>query len=219
MGEPHRVRRAVVSVSDKSGIVELCRGLRDRGVEIVSTGGTARVLTGAGIDVIPIHQITGNDKDEYFSGRMKTISFRFESALLFDRSSDEHVRQAAELGIEPIDLVVCNLYPFESTVARDGCTMAEAVENIDIGGPCMIRAAAKNWRYVAAITGPEQYPDLLGEMDRNDGTLSDQFRLACAMRAFALTARYDLAIYGYLMWEALDMMRSQQAPEKQEEPA
>jgi phosphoribosylaminoimidazolecarboxamide formyltransferase/IMP cyclohydrolase len=193
-----QVKRAIISVSDKKGIVELGRELERRGVAIVSTGGTARALEEGGITVIPIRQITGNEKDAYFSGRMKTISFNFESALLFDRLDEEHARQAAELGIEPIDLVVCNLYPFEQTMAREGCTLADAVENIDIGGPCMVRAGAKNWKSVAVLTSPDQYAPLLDEMDRNDGALSDSFRLRCAERAFALTARYDTAITGYL---------------------
>jgi len=147
---------------------------------------------------VPIRQVTGNDKDTYFSGRMKTISFNFESALLFDRGDEEHLRQAGELGIEAIDLVVCNLYPFEQTVAKEGCTLEAAIENIDIGGPCMVRAGAKNWKAVAVVTSPDQYDPLLAELDENDGALTDDFRLACARDAFALTARYDTAITEYL---------------------
>jgi phosphoribosylaminoimidazolecarboxamide formyltransferase/IMP cyclohydrolase len=188
----------VISVSDKAGVVDLARELVRRGVVVVSTGGTARVLEDAGIAVVPIREITGNAKDTYFSGRMKTISFSFESALLFDRSDEEHARQAAELGIEPIDLVVCNLYPFERTVARPGATLEEAIENIDIGGPCMVRAGAKNWRSVAVLTDPDRYRELLAEMDLHDGCLSDAFRFRSAARAFAATARYDAAIASYL---------------------
>jgi phosphoribosylaminoimidazolecarboxamide formyltransferase/IMP cyclohydrolase len=189
-----KVRRAIVSVSDKTGVVELGRGLAARGVEIVSTGGTASALEAGGVAVVPIRQITGNEKDAYFGGRMKTISFQFESALLFDREDEEHRRQAAELGIEAIDLVVCNLYPFEQTVARPGVTLAEAIEQIDIGGPCMIRAGAKNWRSVAVVTSPDQYSELLGALDANAGALPDELRLGFARAAFALTARYDRAI-------------------------
>jgi len=193
-----KVRRAVCSVSNKTGIVALTKSFRRRGIEIVSTGGTARVIEGAGVPVIPIRDITGNEKDSYFSGRMKTISFNFESALLYDRDNEEHQRQADELGIKPIDLVVCNLYPFENTIARNDCTMEEAVENIDIGGPCMIRAAAKNWKSIAVITSPEQYEDLLEELDNHGGALSDQFRLWCAETAFELTFQYDRAVSTYL---------------------
>jgi phosphoribosylaminoimidazolecarboxamide formyltransferase/IMP cyclohydrolase len=108
------------------------------------------------------------------------------------------VRQAKELGIEAIDLVVCNLYPFEQTVAKEGATLEEAIENIDIGGPCMVRAGAKNWKSVAVLTSPDQYEELLAEMGENDGALSDAFRLRCAKAAFGLTARYDAAITEYL---------------------
>ena len=193
-----RVHRAILSVSDKTGVVELGRGLAARGIELVSTGGTAAALEEGGVEVTPIRRITGNEKDAYFGGRMKTISFQFESALLFDRSDDEHRRQAAELGIEAIDLVVCNLYPFEQTVAREGVTLAEAIEQIDIGGPCMIRAGAKNWRSVAVVTSPDQYADLLAALDAHDRTLPDELRLRFARAAFALTARYDAAITGFL---------------------
>jgi phosphoribosylaminoimidazolecarboxamide formyltransferase / IMP cyclohydrolase len=192
------IKRAILSVSDKTGIVELGRGLQARGVEIVSTGGTASALEAAGVEVTPIRQITKNDKDAYFGGRMKTISFQFESALLFDREDAEHRRQAAELGIAAIDLVVCNLYPFEQTVARPGVTLAEAIEQIDIGGPCMIRAGAKNWRSVAVVTSPAQYPKLLEALDAHEGALPDELRLEYAKAAFALTARYDAAITGFL---------------------
>lgn len=194
----HKVKRAICSVSDKSGVVELGRALSERGVEIVSTGGTAKALEQGGVAVTPIRQITRNDKDAYFSGRMKTISFQFESALLFDRDDEDHRRQAAELGIEPIDLVVCNLYPFEQTVARPGCELAEAIEQIDIGGPCMIRAGAKNWKAVGVLTSPDQYDEVIAELDANDGALSDGFRLRCAEAAFRRTAAYDRAITEYL---------------------
>lgn len=193
-----RVQRAVFSVSDKAGIVELGASLERHSIEIVSTGGTAKVLEEGGVKVIPIREITKNERDAYFSGRMKTISFQFESALLYDRNDGEHVDQARELGIKAIDIVVCNLYPFEKTVARDGCTVAEAIEQIDIGGPCMIRAGAKNWRSVAVITNLRQYPELLDDLQRNDGSLSDAFRLRCARAAFAMTASYDQAITAYL---------------------
>jgi phosphoribosylaminoimidazolecarboxamide formyltransferase/IMP cyclohydrolase len=193
-----KVQRVILSVSDKTGIVELGQELSRRGIELVSTGGTAKKLSDGQVPLVPIREVTGNAQDAYFSGRMKTISFNFESALLFDRDDEEHCRQAAELGIKAIDVVVCNLYPFEKTVATPGCTLPQAIEQIDIGGPCMIRAGAKNWKSVAVITHPDQYQELLSELGANDGALSDAFRLRCSRTAFALTADYDRAITEYL---------------------
>jgi phosphoribosylaminoimidazolecarboxamide formyltransferase / IMP cyclohydrolase len=193
-----KVGRAILSVSNKEGVVRLGRELAQRGVAIISTGGTAKTLAEGGVEVTAIREITKNEKDAYFSGRMKTISFQFESALLFDRDDEDHRRQAEELGIEPIDLVVCNLYPFEQTIAKPGCTMEQAIEQIDIGGPCMIRAGSKNWKHVAVITSPDQYEELLRELDANQGRLSKAFRLRCALAAFEMTASYDRAIATYL---------------------
>ncbi len=193
-----KVQRAILSVSDKTGVVELGRRLVAWGVDIVSTGGTARVLDDGGVTPTPIREITRNENDAYFSGRMKTISFQFESALLYDRDDAEHRQQAEALGIPAIDLVVCNLDPFEETITKAGCALSDAIEQIDIGGPCMIRAGAKNWRHVAVVTSPDQYEDLLTELDANDGALSDDFRLRCALTAFRRTAAYDKAIAEYL---------------------
>lgn len=197
------VKRAVVSVSDKTGVQSFAKSLSQKGVEIVSTGGTARAISEAGVSVISIRDVTGNAQDAYFSGRMKTISFNFESALLYDRNDPDHTRQAEEIGITPIDLVVCNLYPFELTVAQAGCTFKEAIENIDIGGPCMIRAAAKNCASVAVLTDPSQYDQLLAQLDEHDGATSEAFRQECAAKAFALTARYDQAIEEYFAGQGL----------------
>ncbi len=196
-----RVRRALLSVSDKEGVVEFARGLEELGVEIVSTGGTARALTGAGIAVRPIEEFTGFP--EMMDGRVKTLHPRLYAGLLARRDEDEHLRAAAEQGIEPVDLVCVNLYPFEQTLARGDATDAEIVENIDIGGPTMIRAAAKNSAFAAVVVDPEDYGPVLAELrtpapgasSADSGRLiSLDTRTLLATKAFALTARYDAAI-------------------------
>lgn len=183
------VKRALLSVSDKTGVVELGRALHELGCELVSTGGTARVLREAGLPVTDVGAVSGNP--EAFGGRMKTISFAIESALLFHR---EHDRQEAEaLGIVPIDLVACNLYPFER--ARDeGAGLDELVENIDIGGPTMLRAAAKNFHGVAAVCDPADYDGLVEELRSSDGATSLATRERLARKVFNHTADYDAAI-------------------------
>ena len=186
------MRRALLSVSEKTGIVELARGLVELGVEVVSTGGTARALQGAGVPVRAIEDFTGFP--EMMDGRVKTLHPRLYAGLLALRDSDEHLRAAAEHGIEPVDLVCVNLYPFEQTVARGGATPAEIVENIDIGGPTMIRAAAKNHPFAAVVVDPGDYAAVLGELRESGGRLSLPTRERLAAEAFALTARYDAAI-------------------------
>ncbi|MBI4711698.1 MAG: hypothetical protein HY762_00065 [Planctomycetes bacterium] len=192
-----KVKTAVLSVSDKTGIVDFARFLKKSGVEIISTGGTAKVLKDNGIDITPISKITGNTKDDYFDGRMKTISFNYESALLYKRDKPEHVNQARELGIPQIDLVVCNLYPFEQVTAKPGIGIDEAVENIDIGGPCMVRAAAKTYAGVAIVVEPSQYKTVMSEMERNQGALSKELRQRLMVRAYEKTALYDAAIHTF----------------------
>ncbi len=184
-----KLTTAVLSVSDKRGIVELARGLSRHGVRLLSTGGTRRVLLEAGLEVTELSEFTGNP--EAFGGRMKTLSFRFESALLFHRERD--AAEARELGIEPIDLVVCNLYPFREVRDR-GAELDELLENIDIGGPTMLRAAAKNHDAVAALSDPADYPALLAELDDNEGALSRDTRARLMRKAFAHTAEYDRVI-------------------------
>ena len=149
------VKRALISVSDKSGIVEFARSLTDMGVEIISTGGTARAIAEAGVAVTSVDQVTGFP--EILNGRVKTLHPKVHGALLAVRDSDEHMKQLSDNGIDLIDLVVVNLYPFEKTVARENVTMEEAIENIDIGGPTMLRSAAKNNRYVGAVIDPADY--------------------------------------------------------------
>jgi phosphoribosylaminoimidazolecarboxamide formyltransferase/IMP cyclohydrolase len=187
-----RVRRALLSVSDKSGIVDFAQGLSDLGVELVSTGGTSRELAGAGIAVRAIEDFTGFP--EMMDGRVKTLHPRLYAGLLARRDQDEHLRAASEQQIEQVDLVCVNLYPFEQTVARGDASEDEVIENIDIGGPTMIRAAAKNSAFAAVVVDPGDYERVLGELRESDGRLSLSTRKALAGKAFACTARYDAAI-------------------------
>ena len=184
-----KIKRALLSVSDKTGIETLAKTLIDFGCEIISTGGTKKALEAAGIPVTEITQVTGNP--EAFGGRMKTISFQIESALLFDREKD--AAEAESLNIQPIDMVVCNLYPFEQ-VKRQGADFDTLIENIDIGGPTMVRAAAKNFKYVVIATDPADYPPLVEELKSNDGALSYDTRHKLMRKAFNATADYDAMI-------------------------
>jgi phosphoribosylaminoimidazolecarboxamide formyltransferase/IMP cyclohydrolase len=191
------VKRALVSVTDKTGIVEFCAALsREFGVEIVSTGGTAAVLAEAGIPVRPIDEITGFP--EMMDGRVKTLHPKVHGGLLARRDSAEHMAQAAEHGIGMIDMVVVNLYAFEATVAREGVTLEEAVENIDIGGPSMLRSAAKNFDAVTVVTDPATYEEVLAEMRANGGGTTLATRRRLAAEVFRLTSAYDSAIWMYL---------------------
>ncbi len=187
-----RVRRALLSVSDKTGIVDFARGLVELGVEIVSTGGTARALAEADVPVRAIEDFTGFP--EMMDGRVKTLHPRLYAGLLAVRDNDEHLRAAAEHSIEPVDLVCVNLYPFEQTLARGDASPEEIVENIDIGGPTMIRAAAKNSVFAAVLVDPADYAPVLVELRESDGRLSLTTRRRLAGSAFACTARYDAAI-------------------------
>jgi phosphoribosylaminoimidazolecarboxamide formyltransferase/IMP cyclohydrolase len=187
-----RVRRALLSVSDKTGLVDFARGLTELGVEVVSTGGTARELTAAGLKVRAIEDFTGFP--EIMDGRVKTLHPRLYAGLLALRDDEQHLRAAAELEIEPVDLVCVNLYPFERTVARDDADESEVIENIDIGGPTMIRAAAKNHAFAAVVVDPASYDAVLSELRAADGLLSLTTRERLAADAFAYTARYDAAI-------------------------
>jgi phosphoribosylaminoimidazolecarboxamide formyltransferase / IMP cyclohydrolase len=187
-----RVRRALLSVSDKHGIVAFARGLAELGVELVSTGGTARELAGAELVVRSIDDFTGFP--EIMDGRVKTLHPRLYAGLLARRDEDGHLRAAAQQEIEQVDLVCVNLYPFEQTVARGDASEQEVIENIDIGGPTMIRAAAKNSAFAAVVVDPADYERVLAELRESGGRLSLQTRKALAGKAFALTARYDAAI-------------------------
>ncbi|HEY7622697.1 MAG TPA: bifunctional phosphoribosylaminoimidazolecarboxamide formyltransferase/IMP cyclohydrolase [Solirubrobacteraceae bacterium] len=186
------MRRALLSVSDKRGIVDFAKGLAELGIEVVSTGGTARELEGAGIAVRSIDDLTGFP--EIMDGRVKTLHPKLYAGLLAVRDNAEHLQAAADHDIEFVDLVCVNLYPFERTAARLGSDDAEIIENIDIGGPTMIRAAAKNHAFSAVVVHPESYDAVLGELREADVTLSMATREALAAEAFAYTARYDIAI-------------------------
>ncbi len=191
-----KIMRALLSVTDKSGLAEFARGLSELGVTIISTGGTARMLREAGLAVTDVSEVTGFP--EMLDGRVKTLHPFIHGGILARRDDPKHRAQLAEHHIATIDLVCVNLYAFEQTVARPGCTLEEAVENIDIGGPCMIRAAAKNHQDVAVVTDPADYQAVLEEMRREQGGLSRQTRRRLAAKAFRLTNRYDGAIADYL---------------------
>jgi len=185
------IRRALISVSDKRKVVDFARGLRELGVEIISTGGTARLLKENGVQVREVSELTGFP--EILGGRVKTLHPKVHGGILARREDPEHMSQAEELGIELIDMVVVNLYPFESTALKPGVGLEELMENIDIGGPTMIRSAAKNYKYVAVVTDPEDYGWILEEL-RANGDLSDDSRRRLCVKAFRRTADYDSAI-------------------------
>jgi phosphoribosylaminoimidazolecarboxamide formyltransferase/IMP cyclohydrolase len=189
------IRRALVSVSDKDGLIPLARTLHALGCELVSTGGTARALTDAGLPVTLVDAITRFP--EMLDGRVKTLHPAVHGGLLARRDDPEHMEALREHTITPIDLLVVNLYPFERTVAATGVTMEDAIENIDVGGPAMIRAAAKNHDAVAVATDPAQYAQLIAELESHRG-LSMHTRRRLAAAAFARTAAYDAAIAGFL---------------------
>ncbi|WP_433852618.1 bifunctional phosphoribosylaminoimidazolecarboxamide formyltransferase/IMP cyclohydrolase [Stenotrophomonas nitritireducens] len=188
------VRRALLSVSDKTGLVDLARALAARNVELLSTGGTAKAIREAGLPVKDVSDVTGFP--EMMDGRVKTLHPMVHGGLLGRAGTDDAVM--AEHGIAPIDLLVLNLYPFESVTARADCTLADAVENIDIGGPAMLRSAAKNFARVAVATSPDQYDALLAELAANDGQLSAAKRFELSVAAFNRVAQYDAAISNYL---------------------
>jgi phosphoribosylaminoimidazolecarboxamide formyltransferase / IMP cyclohydrolase len=191
-GAPVRVQRALVSVSDKTGVVDFARALRELDIEILSTGGTAAALREAGIEVTEVSEFTGSP--EILGGRVKTLHPRLHAALLARRDVPEHMQTLEDEGIQPIDLVCVNLYPFEATVAEAGVSEEEAVENIDIGGPTMIRAAAKNHRAVAVVVTPESYDAVVAELSDFGGEISAETRHWLANEAFAQIAKYDSAI-------------------------
>ncbi len=187
-----QVRRALLTVSDKRGLVDFARGLAELGVEIVSTGGTARELAGAGIATRSVEDYTGFP--EILDGRVKTLNPRIYAGLLAVRSDEAHVDTLRDQAIEPIDLVCVNLYPFEQVAGRRGVSREEAIENIDIGGPTLIRAAAKNHPFAAVVVTPESYDAVLEELSAADGRIEARTREALATEAFSYTARYDAAI-------------------------
>ncbi|HYC58275.1 MAG TPA: bifunctional phosphoribosylaminoimidazolecarboxamide formyltransferase/IMP cyclohydrolase [Thermoanaerobaculia bacterium] len=197
-----QIERAILSVSDKTGIIELARALAAKNVEILSTGGTAKHLTDAGVPVTPISQWSG--APEILGGRVKTLTPKVFGAILHDRANADHIADVERLNIPRVDLVVVNLYPFEATVAKEGVTIAEAIEQIDIGGPSMLRASAKNYRHVVVLCDPSMYGEFLAELER--GEISEDFRYDCAVRVFEQTSQYDAMIAAHLRQvEGLDV--------------
>ncbi len=190
------IKQALLSVSDKTGIVELARGLASHGVALISTGGTAKLLQDAGLKVTEVADHTGFP--EMLDGRVKTLHPKVHGGILARRDVPGHMAALSKAGIPTIDLVVVNLYPFSATVARPGCALAEAIENIDIGGPAMVRSAAKNYQHVAVVTDPADYEEVLKEMASAAGALGADTRFRLAQKAFSHTAQYDGAISNYL---------------------
>jgi phosphoribosylaminoimidazolecarboxamide formyltransferase/IMP cyclohydrolase len=201
-----KVQRALISVSDKTGIVEFATALTGLGIELLSTGGTAQLLANAGLKVTEVADHTGFP--EMLDGRVKTLHPRIHGGLLARREVEAHMQALAEHDIPTIDLLVVNLYPFEATVAKAGCTLEDAIENIDIGGPAMVRSAAKNWRGVGVLTDASQYAGVLDEL-RATGALSDATRFALSVAAFNRISNYDAAISDYLSALNADGTRSE----------
>jgi phosphoribosylaminoimidazolecarboxamide formyltransferase/IMP cyclohydrolase len=190
------IKRALLSVSDKEGLVPLAEFLHKKGVSLISTGGTAKAIADAGLPVTLVSDVT--KFPEIMNGRVKSLHPSIHGGLLCVRDNEEHMKSAKDLGIEMIDLVVVNLYPFEETVSKSDVTLEEAIENIDIGGPSMLRSAAKNYRSVCVLTDPADYADFEAQFKEGSGTVSSEFRATCAKKVFALTARYDSAISTFL---------------------
>ncbi len=190
------IKRVLISVTDKKGIVEFAQGLQPFGVEILSTGGTAAQLRKSGVPVTDVSDYTGFP--EMMDGRLKTLHPKIHGGLLGLRDNEAHMDALREHGINLIDMVVINLYRFEDTVAKEGCTLEHAIENIDIGGPTMLRAASKNYRFVSVVTEPDDYPKILAEMKETGGKISEATNFELAKKTFQLTARYDGAISNYL---------------------
>ena len=190
-----KIKRALISVTDKRGIAEFAKGLAAMNVEIISTGKTAEILKDAGVNAIPISAYTG--MPEMLDGRLKTLHPKIHGGILGKRDNHRHLKEMQDAGIAPIDMVVVNLYAFEDTV-RKGASFEDAIENIDIGGPAMLRASAKNFNDVAVVVDPDDYPSIAKELADKKGMLSRDTRFSLAKKAFQLTARYDGAISNYL---------------------
>src|ERR1700692_4093279 len=189
---PPKIQRAILSVTDKTGLIDFARKLSALGIELISTGGTAKLLRDAQIKVKDISELTGFP--EMLDGRVKTLHPKVHGGILHRREMASHRSAVAEHGIAPIDMVVVNLYAFEKTAAKSGVPFEELIENIDIGGPSMIRSAAKNSQDVAVVTSPGDYAAIADEMSRSDGALSQHTKWRLAQKAFATTAAYDSAI-------------------------
>jgi len=191
-----RIKRAIISVSNKSGIVDFAKELHSMGIEIVSTGGTAKALRTAGIPVKEVSEHTGSP--EMLDGRVKTLHPKIHGGLLSRRDNPKDMEEINRYGIDPIDMVIVNLYPFEETISKPDVTFDDAIENIDIGGPTMLRSASKNFKDVAVIVDPTDYNEILREMKDQKGDLSYKTRLELAKKVFKHTSRYDMIIAEYL---------------------
>jgi len=190
------ISRALMSVTDKSGLLEFAQFLAGHRVEILSTGGTARMLRDGGVAVVEVSDYTGFP--EMLDGRVKTLHPKIHGGILGRRDLASHQEQMGRHGIQPIDMVVVNLYQFEQAIAKPGCTLEDAIENIDIGGPTLLRAAAKNYQAVTVVVDPADYPHLMQEMKLNQGATNLATRFNLAAKVFKLTHEYDGAIYRYL---------------------
>ena len=190
-----KIKRALISVSNKLGAVDFAKSLSKCGIEIISTGGTMKAIRAAGVPVTYVSDVTGFP--EIMDGRVKTLNPKIHGGILAVRDNPEHIKQMQENNIQPIDLVVVNLYPFKATIKKADVTLAEAVENIDIGGPAMIRAAAKNFKFVTVVTNPDSYEEI-AKIIAETGGVDYETRKKLAAEAFAHTADYDLMIADYL---------------------
>src|ERR1700684_1776604 len=204
---PSRIQRAILSVTDKTGLVDFARRLADLGIELISTGGTAKLLRDSRISVKDISELTGFP--EMLGGRVKTLHPKVHGGVLYRREDPAHVAAVAEHGIQSIDMVVVNLYAFEKTAAKPGVAFEELIENIDIGGPSMIRSAAKNFHDVAVVTSPADYDSIADELSRSAGALSQPTKWRLAQKAFATTAAYDSAIASTLEGISTDSFQLQ----------
>ncbi len=192
-----KIKTALISVSDKTGILEFAKFLSENGVEILSTGGTAKLLKENSLSVTMVSDYTGFP--EMMDGRVKTLHPKIHGGLLGKRDDAKHMKAMEKHGIKPIDMLVVNLYPFEATISKEDCSFEEAIENIDIGGPSMVRSAAKNHKDVAVVTNSRWYQKLIQKLSDNDFSLSNKIRLLLAQEAFAHTCRYDSLISAYLL--------------------
>ena len=191
-----KISRVLISVSDKTGVVDFAKALSEYGVTFLSTGGTAKILREAGLDVTDVSDYTGFP--EMMDGRVKTLHPKVHGALLGLRENAEHVAKMKEHAIEPIDMVVVNLYPFKQAIAKPGCTLQEAIENIDIGGPSMLRSAAKNFSHVSVVIDPDDYKHILEDMNNSNGEVSYKTNFKLAVKVYKSTSEYDAMIAAYL---------------------
>jgi len=191
-----KIQRVIISVSDKKGVTDFAKNLDELGLEILSTGGTAKQLREGGVNVKDISEYTKSN--EILGGRVKTLHPKIHGGILAVRENENHQKEMTDNDIDPIDMVVVNLYPFEEVIKKENVTLEEAIENIDIGGPTMLRAAAKNYRDVSIVTDPDDYTEIIDELRNNKGSVTDQTKLSLAIKAFSYIARYDAAISNYL---------------------